>query len=359
MQVDAILELRLYRLAKLEILMIQKELGEKRKRGQAHRGAAQERRAQRWKLIRAELLELKDEVRRQAPHQDRRRGRRARVRGRGLHRRRGRDRVLCAQGWVKRVREVKDLARRACARATACSTWSPARPARRSRSSRTAAAATCAASTTCRRPPATATPVQKLFKLDDGERIVAHALLRSARARACRRRPRARTSRSRPTRSRSRARAGFRFSLRAAPRADHARRPALHARSTTATRSSTSAVLAARRRRARAPASDGPRADLRRRRGRAARRRRARASTLIKLDEGDERRRRAVLVGKRRRRSWSRTRRAAEQRIGTRSYQRGRARRQGPRHRSSAASVARVVPERARASPELEAKDEP
>jgi DNA gyrase subunit A len=50
--------------------------------------------------------------------------------------------ILTAQGWVKRVREVKDLSTRACARATRCSPCRPARRARRSRSSRTSAAAT-------------------------------------------------------------------------------------------------------------------------------------------------------------------------------------------------------------------------
>ena len=43
-QVDAILELKLYRLAKLEILIIQKELGEKRSEAERTREAAQERR---------------------------------------------------------------------------------------------------------------------------------------------------------------------------------------------------------------------------------------------------------------------------------------------------------------------------
>src|SRR6185295_18877393 len=57
-QVDAILELRLYRLAQLEILLIQKELAEKRKEEKRLASLLKSTDA-RWKLIRAEFLELK------------------------------------------------------------------------------------------------------------------------------------------------------------------------------------------------------------------------------------------------------------------------------------------------------------
>src|SRR5690606_16905017 len=53
-QVDAILELRLYRLAKLEILLIKKELDEKKKEA-ARIGQLLKSKPARWKLIRAEL----------------------------------------------------------------------------------------------------------------------------------------------------------------------------------------------------------------------------------------------------------------------------------------------------------------
>lgn len=57
-QTDAILELKLYRLAQLEIHLVQKELGEKRKRAaEIERLLASE--TARWKLIRAELTSLK------------------------------------------------------------------------------------------------------------------------------------------------------------------------------------------------------------------------------------------------------------------------------------------------------------
>ena len=58
LQVDAILELKLYRLAKLEILVLREELADKReKAGRIERLLAD--RPARWRLIRAELLELK------------------------------------------------------------------------------------------------------------------------------------------------------------------------------------------------------------------------------------------------------------------------------------------------------------
>ncbi len=107
-QVDAILELKLYRLAKLEILIIQKELGEKRTEADRLEKLLKSP-AARWKLIRAELLELSNEYR--IP-------RRTRVLGNvdepafqaedfiveedGVV-------ILTEQGWIKRQREIKDL----------------------------------------------------------------------------------------------------------------------------------------------------------------------------------------------------------------------------------------------------------
>ncbi len=55
-QTDAILELKLYRLAKLEILMVRKELAERKKRASEIRRLLKNEEA-RWKLVRKELLE--------------------------------------------------------------------------------------------------------------------------------------------------------------------------------------------------------------------------------------------------------------------------------------------------------------
>src|SRR5690606_35108485 len=56
-QTDAILELKLYRLARLEILVIQNELGEKRKRARQIRGLLQDEPG-RWTLVRDELAAI-------------------------------------------------------------------------------------------------------------------------------------------------------------------------------------------------------------------------------------------------------------------------------------------------------------
>ncbi len=106
-QVDSILELRLYRLAQLEILVIREELDERRKEQKRLKQLLSSENA-RWKLIRAELLEIK------TTYGDRRLTRVTSV-----------DDVeydaeafiidedavvlLSAQGWLKRQQSVKDL----------------------------------------------------------------------------------------------------------------------------------------------------------------------------------------------------------------------------------------------------------
>ena len=93
-QTDAILELKIYRLARLEILIIRDELDEKRKRARQISGAAEGRRqpleagAQR---DRGDAQGLRRSEGRQAAHHHRERHRRARVLRRRLHRR-GRQR---------------------------------------------------------------------------------------------------------------------------------------------------------------------------------------------------------------------------------------------------------------------------
>ena len=88
-QTDAILELKLYRLARLEILVIQQELAEKRKRARQIARCSRTRTG-RWKLVRDELEEIPEQVRqpedRSAPHAHRG-SRRGGVLRRRLHRR--------------------------------------------------------------------------------------------------------------------------------------------------------------------------------------------------------------------------------------------------------------------------------
>ncbi|MBK8169517.1 MAG: DNA topoisomerase IV subunit A [Sandaracinaceae bacterium] len=107
-QVDAILELKLYRLAQLEINLIREELAEKRNEA-ARLGALVKSESARWKLIRAELLELKTTypIRRHT-----------KVGGAAEEPEYDADAfivdedamvVLTQQGWIKRQREVKDV----------------------------------------------------------------------------------------------------------------------------------------------------------------------------------------------------------------------------------------------------------
>ena len=56
-QTDAILELKIYRLARLEILIIRNELDEKRKRARQIAALLKDEDS-RWKLVRSELEEI-------------------------------------------------------------------------------------------------------------------------------------------------------------------------------------------------------------------------------------------------------------------------------------------------------------
>ncbi len=71
-QVDAILELKLYKLARLEILVIQKELGEKQKE-QRRLESLLKSDERRWAIVGDELAADRQQVHRQAPHEDLRR----------------------------------------------------------------------------------------------------------------------------------------------------------------------------------------------------------------------------------------------------------------------------------------------
>ena len=77
-QTDAILELKIYRLARLEILIIRTELEEKRKRARQIGGLLKEEES-RWKLVRAELEEVGSKYGDKRRTRDRQRFRRAGV----------------------------------------------------------------------------------------------------------------------------------------------------------------------------------------------------------------------------------------------------------------------------------------
>jgi DNA gyrase subunit A len=170
-QVDAILELRLYKLAKLEILLIQRELEEKRKEQKRIEQLLSSESA-RWKLIRAELLELKQD------YQDPRRTKIVASVEEPAYDEEAfileEDAVvlLSVQGWVKRQREMKDAAQTRLREGD-----QPLDLVAGSTKSAVAFFSNRGTCYVCRVndiPASTGhgSPVQKLFKLDDGERIV-------------------------------------------------------------------------------------------------------------------------------------------------------------------------------------------
>ncbi len=107
-QVEAILELKLYKLARLEILLIQQELDEKRKEAKRIENLLKST-PRLWEVVRRELSEIRDR------YGDKRR---TRVGGAEeiefdpnayiVHE--DCNVVLTRDGWVKRVRELKDVA---------------------------------------------------------------------------------------------------------------------------------------------------------------------------------------------------------------------------------------------------------
>ncbi len=170
-QADAVLELKLYRLAKLEILAIQRELGEKRAQARKLKALLKSE-SERWGLVRDELSELKTQF-----SEPRRTEVVARV-----------DEpefaaedfivaedtfvILMTSGWVKRVGKIADVNRtrmRDGDRVLAAVAGS----------TKEAIAffsnhGVCYVTRIVDVPPSTGygEPIQKLFKLGDGERIV-------------------------------------------------------------------------------------------------------------------------------------------------------------------------------------------
>ena len=110
-QTDAILELKLYRLARLEILVIQQELAEKRKRARQIASLLKDE-AGRWKMVRDELEEIQGTY---GSHKlDPRRSRIEEAEdveysAESFIVEEDNVVILSRDGWVKRQKEVKDL----------------------------------------------------------------------------------------------------------------------------------------------------------------------------------------------------------------------------------------------------------
>jgi DNA gyrase subunit A len=171
-QTDAILELKIYRLAKLEILVIRKELEEKRKRARQIGGLLRSEES-RWKIVRDEIEEI------QKRYGDARRTKISSDQGESEYSAEDfiveEDNVVIVSrdGWVKRQKEVKDIATTrlregdAVLAVLAGSTRATAVFFSNFGVAYTARFADVPAST------GYGEPIQRLFKLKDGERIVA------------------------------------------------------------------------------------------------------------------------------------------------------------------------------------------
>jgi DNA gyrase subunit A len=175
-QTDAILELKLYRLARLEILVIQKELKDKRKRSREIKGLLEEEESRgRWGIVRQELTDLLTRFGKEAK-------RRTHIQEVGSEQEFSEEELIVAEdayvlvtsdGWIKRQKEVKDVATtrlREGDAVLACEVGS-------TRSSMVFFSNFGTAYTSrIIDVPATSgygEPIQKLFKLKDGERIIA------------------------------------------------------------------------------------------------------------------------------------------------------------------------------------------
>jgi DNA gyrase subunit A len=171
-QVDAILELKLYRLAKLEILVIQEDLANKRKEATALEVLLKSE-SKRWAIIKGELGEIK------ALYPDKRR---LKIAGQADEQEYSAEDFIVAedahvllsqQGWIKRQREVKDLtATRVREGDYVLSVVAG------STKSMVAFFSNLGACYVTRIHDVPATtgygePVQKFFKMEDGERIIA------------------------------------------------------------------------------------------------------------------------------------------------------------------------------------------
>ncbi len=174
-QTDAILELKIYRLARLEILVVQKELAERRARAREVAGLL-DNEAGRWAIVRGEIEEV------QRLHAGKGDPRRTEIAGEVEEVTYSADDfivdednivILSQDGWVKRQKDVKDLAAtrlREGDRVLACEAGSTRSP--------IVFFTNFGSAYTCRIVDVPAStgygePIQRLFKFRDGERVVA------------------------------------------------------------------------------------------------------------------------------------------------------------------------------------------
>ncbi|TAK17968.1 MAG: DNA topoisomerase IV subunit A [Acidobacteria bacterium] len=171
-QTDAILELKIYRLARLEILVIQKELTERRKRSREI-GALLKSKVDRWKIIREEIELI------QKTYGD---DRRTEIAKDVVETEYSADDfiidednvvIVTRDGWVKRQKEIKDIASTRTREGDAVLAVMPG-----STKATVVFFSNFGAAYTAKIADIPAStgygdPIQKLFKLKDGEKIVA------------------------------------------------------------------------------------------------------------------------------------------------------------------------------------------
>ena len=179
-QTDAILELRVYRLARLEIIVIREELAAKRHRARRIAGLLGDE-GRRWTLVRDEILAIREAYGDAAANP-----RRTLIESAGEEAEFTADDFIVAEdaivlvttdGWVKRQKEVRDIA---ATRLREGDTWLAALAG--STRATVVFFSNFGAAYTARIVDIPATtghgePIQRLFKLKDGERIVAAASL--------------------------------------------------------------------------------------------------------------------------------------------------------------------------------------
>jgi DNA gyrase subunit A len=174
-QTDAILELKLYRLAKLEILVIQQELEEKQKRVKQIQGLLKNEKS-RWNMVRDEITAIRDNFGKLPEGK-----RRTIIEEVTDEPEFTADDFIIAEdnvvivtrdGWVKRQKEVKDLSTQRLREGDSILTAQPG-----STRATIAFMSNFGVAYTCRIIDIPATtgygePIQKFFKLKDGEKIV-------------------------------------------------------------------------------------------------------------------------------------------------------------------------------------------
>ena len=178
-QTDAILELKLYRLARLEILVIQEELKEKQKRAKEIRKLLNEQEATgRWGIVRAEIDEIMTKYVKGDPLIGKRRtivaeiGEEPQFSAEDFIVDEDNHVIVTRDGWVKRQKEVRDLATTRLREGDSVLTCEAG-------STRASIVffSNFGVAYSCRIIDVPAStghgePIQKLFKLKDGERII-------------------------------------------------------------------------------------------------------------------------------------------------------------------------------------------